>query len=263
MHVARYRPSAALLADGRVLVAGGVYADEERFEARASAELFDPETGAWSKTRPMNTARYGARAVTLQDGRVLVVGGTDDDDSPLRSAEIYDPDSGRWASAGSLSTPRNAFTLTLLPDGSVLAAGGEAEGSWSGGKPLASVERFDPDAGTWSAAAPMASPRAEHVAAMLGDGRLLVAGGNDRRLQASDADEGFPDPTGSAEIYDPVADSWAPTVPLATPRAGASAVALPDGSVLVVGGYGSWGPMSTPYCPGELASAERYVPGGG
>jgi hypothetical protein len=73
----------------------------------------------------------------------------------------------------------------------------------------------------------------------------------------------FPPPTASTEIYDPVTDSWSTAAPMASRRAAASAVALDDGSVLVTGGYGSWGQVSTPYCPNELATAERYLPAGG
>ena len=263
MHVARYQPSASVLADGRVLVAGGVYADENSFDTRASAELFDPKTGKWSVTGAMKTARSAAPAVTLQDGRVLVVGGVDSDGKPLRSAEAFDPGTGRWSSTGSLATARAGFTLTLLPDGTVLVVGGDPGGSWANEKPLASAERFDPSTGKWSPAAAMGTPRTLHVAALLGDGRVLVAGGNDRALEAAGTSEdGFPPPTASAEIYDPVNDSWTPTTPMASPRAAAAAVTLTDGSVLVTGGYGSWGPLSTPYCPDELATAERYVPGG-
>jgi hypothetical protein len=211
----------------------------------------------------MKTARYAASAVTLDDGRVLVVGGIDSEGDVLRTAEVFDPDSGRWSSAGSLAKARAGFTLTLLPDGSVLAVGGDPGGSWASDKPLASAERFDPSSGTWSPAASMATPRTLHVAALLEDGRVLVAGGNDRALKPGRTlDDGFPPPTTSAEIYDPVTDSWTATTPMKSPRAAAAAATLADGSVLVAGGYSGWGPMSTPYCPHELATAERYVPGG-
>ena len=73
----------------------------------ATAELFDPATGSWSSTGPMQYARFGASAVTLSDGRVLVFGsgGGDGAASPsmrgaFDNAEIYDPATGqvqpRW-----------------------------------------------------------------------------------------------------------------------------------------------------------------------
>jgi hypothetical protein len=133
---ARTNPSGATLKDGRVLVAGGYFyngepvgavrpnADLAAFVpggglhdidiptfavAMATAELFDPATGAWSQTGPMTFARTGAPAVTLADGRVLVVGseggaggGVEVDERSHDSAEIYDPATGRFSLAGTL-----------------------------------------------------------------------------------------------------------------------------------------------------------------
>ena len=71
--------------------------------------------------------------------------------------------------------------------------------------------------------------RGVHVAASLPDGRVLIAGGRSSVLkdQATLA---------SAEIYDPLADRWLPAAPMNVPRESATATALPDGRVLVVGG---------------------------
>jgi hypothetical protein len=56
-----------------------------------------------------------------------------------------------------------------------------------------------------------------------------------------------------AELYDPVAETWAATSDMIQTRLGHTATLLPDGRVLVVGGAGS-----------ELqAAAELYDPGGG
>ena len=112
---ARTDPIAAVLPDGRVLVAGGYYLSGETsridtgsetalaayrstpasvpmppgailadadpgtpIAALATAELYDPVTDTWSATGPMRYARYGAEAATLADGRVLVVGSSDE-----------------------------------------------------------------------------------------------------------------------------------------------------------------------------------------
>jgi len=115
--IARTDPIAAVLADGRVLVAGGYYlsgttghvdpgpgsaladsrlapliavpevilADmhpEPQVAALAKAELFSWADDRWTPTGPMRYARHGAAAVTLSDGRVLVVGGVDSDGKP-------------------------------------------------------------------------------------------------------------------------------------------------------------------------------------
>jgi hypothetical protein len=114
LNTARTSPAIALLPDGRVLVAGGYYRDdlaanptgivladvapEFSYVALASAELFDPATGRWTMTSSMHYARIGARAVTLGDGRILIVGGTTilHPGGQNMIGEIYDPRTGRW-----------------------------------------------------------------------------------------------------------------------------------------------------------------------
>jgi len=70
--------STSVLADGRVLLAGGVYTAGELISADpvTRAEIYDPAAGSWSLAAPLPAARASAIAVTLTDGRVLLVGGT-------------------------------------------------------------------------------------------------------------------------------------------------------------------------------------------
>jgi WD40 repeat protein len=94
--------TATLLSDGRVLIAGGsdmrVIAGDSSNPGGtvaggtlASAELYDPKTGAFSPTASMTTARADQTATLLSDGRVLIAGGSDSSLSPLSSAELYQP----------------------------------------------------------------------------------------------------------------------------------------------------------------------------
>jgi len=79
MTIARMNQSATLLADGRVLIAGG--------SGDASAELYDPATGNFSAIGAMVAVRFPVDRDAAGDGRVLILGGAAD---PL-SAELYDP----------------------------------------------------------------------------------------------------------------------------------------------------------------------------
>ena len=99
MASARGYHTATLLADGRVLVAGGSSSPE----VLASAELYDPKSGTFSPTGSMSIARAGYHTATLlPDGRVLVAGGSPTGDSrdALASTERYDPKTGTFSPTG-------------------------------------------------------------------------------------------------------------------------------------------------------------------
>jgi hypothetical protein len=132
-----------------------------------------------------------------------------------------------WRATGELNVARFLHTATLLDDGRVLVVGGHGDG-WSR---LDSAELYDPRTGMWTLTGSLGTARVWHTATLLNDGRVLVAGG--------DTSSGAPDfgRTGTAEIYDPAAGTWQPTSAMTTARCCHTASALPDGRVLVAGGY--------------------------
>jgi len=191
MGSSRQGQTATLLLDGRVLVVGG--AGEVRLAEGpaygATAELYDPQTGRWAETESLSMARAGHTATLLPDGKVLVVGGSIDDDATARSAELFDPLSGSWTLTSSMASARTGHIATILADASVLVAGGVGLGS----DPLrlASAELYDPVRGTWTETASMPAPGSGQTATLLPDGRVLVVGDYDFESHAS------------AAIYDP------------------------------------------------------------
>jgi hypothetical protein len=78
-HLSPDGPTNAVLADGRVFIAGGVVEDEEGYLGvfLARAEVFDPDTGLLSEVASMPAVRFASTVVPLDDGSVLVVGGVD------------------------------------------------------------------------------------------------------------------------------------------------------------------------------------------
>jgi hypothetical protein len=260
LNTARTLAGAALLPDGRVLVAGGLFMDRDSGEQGRtldSTEIWDPRTGTWSRSGRLAQGRFQASAVTLADGRVLIVGGpTSRENQPVPdvSAEILDPRSGTWSSAGTLSAPRRGFALVALDDGGAIVAGGRDYGRIPA-PTVATVERFDPTTNRWTAVADLPAAVLGASGVRLADGRVLLAGG------ASDAlfETGL---SRDAVLFDPATGSWTATAPMPTGRAGASAVTVGDGSVLLVGGSISGGEQfSTPGCPEAHPNAIRYVSG--
>ncbi|MDQ2997562.1 MAG: hypothetical protein M3R61_10965, partial [Chloroflexota bacterium] len=205
-------------------------------------EVYSSTTNTWTPGTPLATPRWGHTATLLPDGRVLVAGGN----VPIKIAEIYDPASGEWSTTGPMKEQREAHTATLLLDGRVLVAGTLPFGGSPYPAPgfpslLPSTEVYSSTTNTWATGAPMSTPRWDHTATLLPDGRVIMIGGYSWYGQVQ----------ASVEIFDPASDRWYAARPLSSPRANHTATLLADGTILVVGGDTASGSTNT---------AERYDP---
>jgi hypothetical protein len=90
----------------------------------------------------MNGEHLGGTATLLEDGSVLVAGGSSSDGFDRGGDERYDPGTGSWAATASMLEGRTNHTATLLDDGSVLMAGGVSPGGM-----LATAELYEPGSG--------------------------------------------------------------------------------------------------------------------
>jgi hypothetical protein len=121
MSVPRAAQSAALLANGHVLVAGGWSDGSE--SGLASAEEYVPGSG-WHPVGSMPGPHAQGRLVGLEDGTLLEVGGVDAAGKATVETDIYYPVSKVWQRTGSLPQAVYWPAVTVLSDGRVLAVGG-------------------------------------------------------------------------------------------------------------------------------------------
>jgi hypothetical protein len=154
-------------------------------DALASAELYDPATGAFAEISGVPIGGH-MTATSLSNGRVLITG-TDGG----AAAELYDEATGKFTPTGSMSTTRGDGTATRLADGRVLLARG-----WWGNDALASAELYDPATGKFSRTGSMGTPHLMNTATLLPSGKLLIAGGC--------LDAFFCHPGATTELFDPL-----------------------------------------------------------
>src|SRR5215471_7286101 len=175
----------------------------------------------WIAQRPMSVARQGACAASLLDGRVLVTGGSDANESALSSAELFNADQG-FSPVTSMYTGRTGHVCAMLPGGSVMVAGGIGPD----GSTLSSAQVFDPAFGTWRSAGSMTVPRSGATASLMKGGKVLIAGGQSFSVASS-----------SLEVFDPVSRTFSAVIgTMSSPRYQHAAAVLSDGRVLVAGG---------------------------
>jgi hypothetical protein len=144
---------------------------------------------------------------------------------------------------GTLVYPRYIHTATRLADGRVLLVAGIAQNV--GASTL--CEYYDPARNSWKATGSLNQSRYNHRSVLLPDGRVLAISGEDASTNALT----------SAELYDPATGTWSFTGSLSLGRAmGFDAILLPNGQVLVAGGYNGFN-------GGALTSCELYNPATG
>jgi hypothetical protein len=299
MTKAREGHAAVLLADGRVLIMGGNVLFVGKcpmaciLPSTASVEVYDPITRKFSLGGSLAEPRSDVKALLLDDGRVLVYGGLDYDNT----IEIFDP--ARRASvvvkAPAGKTLPAAATMVKLADGRVLIAGGTYDQAAS----TSNVTLiFDPATGGFGDGPLMAKPRQRATATLLDDGRVLIAGGDymegfngntndsvelvDPSMPVYQAKLFAPTHTPSsatlladgrvlllesaptdsttncvtpvpAEIFDPRTDTFTTAGPMSTPRFLSTAIGIQDRRVIVLGGL-------DPTCNGVNTTVEAFDP---
>lgn len=223
MGTMRTRHTATLLKTGQVLVIGGF----DGIAALSTCELYNPETNSWSATNaPLAVARYRHSATFRPgDGTVVVAGGFNETQGPLKATEIYDPETKSFSAGGNLTTQRYDHSAVLLPNGSILAAGGV---STALGAVTKTAETFL--GSSWSPANDMVNAHAGATATLRPNGSVYVVGGY---VNAAG------DSTAEVDVYDGANWTSPAAGDLPFPRKHHAAGLLPDGTLIVAGGFGS------------------------
>lgn len=239
----RAKESAFGLADGRLLVVGGVDTSKPfgvpcrpgaPDRVLSSTEIFDRKTSRWISAGSLRHRQYAPTLLGLEDGRVLAINGTicispQDTTScgndlcwRTNIGEVWDPahpHEWREIAPALVKQPQGA-TAVVMGDGRVLLVGGAAPGE-------PQCELWNPTTNRWTVPASQPKRRSLVTATTLADGRVLVAGGETAGTEASLAD---------AEVFDPRAERWTQVAPMLSGRREHSATLLTDGRVLVAGG---------------------------
>jgi hypothetical protein len=222
----------------------------------------------WEQAMTLATARQMHTATALGGGprdnvtEVLICGGATGSITvpfPLDSAELFSPLLRAVTPLPPLSLPRAGHRAVRLPNGLVLITGGVT----TGGLVTATCELFVPGANVFVPAPSMSAPRAGHALTLLDDGRVLVSGGvADYQNTSTDFIAALNTAQDTAEVFDPVANTWSPLPTMASKRLGHSQTKLADGRVLVTSGiFGGYsGQLGGGQVPRYTASCEVFDP---
>jgi len=223
MATPRMGHTATLLPNGKVLIAGGGDGHNSVYD---SMELYDPTTGTFTATGGMTVSRFLHTATLLLNGKVLLAGGY----TTNGAAELYDPTTGTSTATGSMKVDRNSPTATLLPNGKVLVAGGNVSILMCASCQVwASAELYDPTTGLFAATSNMTMTRTNHAATLLGNGKVLLTGGEGGYVPNSN----FPE---SAELFDPTTEKFTVAGIMMAARKYPTATLLPRSELVLVAG---------------------------
>ena len=121
LSAARHSFGISTLSDGRVLLTGGsAEGNSLNGAGLKSVDIYDPENNRFAPASPTAFGRSLHAQVTLRDGRVIVIGGAQN------NAEIYSPMTNQWTTcAGLLPTTLKDMKAFETFDGRVFVAGGQ------------------------------------------------------------------------------------------------------------------------------------------
>jgi Concanavalin A-like lectin/glucanases superfamily/Galactose oxidase-like, Early set domain/Bacterial Ig domain len=230
-----------LLPDGRLLVLGGHLAN---FVGIPDANIFNPSTSTWTQIPSMGFGRWYPTAITLPDGRVLVVAGDDGCHGCVAAIpEIYNPATNSWVQLNGAANSIPQYPhLFVLSDGRILATGTFEQ-------PIA-TQILDVNTQTWSIVDPVVLDG--HSSVMYAPDKFMKSG------TSANSDAPYWPAENSTYVLDmtQAQPTWRETAPMAYPRSYHTLTILPDGNVLATGGNVTTDPhdQTQPVYPAEMWS---------
>jgi hypothetical protein len=234
---------ATLLTNGDVLITGGFdsYRPTYSFgDYEYTYDLFytaNEQTDWRDGPYPiMLDKRFMHGSTLLDDGRVLLSGGFNQEDQYLTACEIYDAAGDSCLAVANMITPRQGHGAFQLADGRVFVCGGATAVNVY----TRNCEIYNPATDTWSSTPAMREPRRQPSHVQLEDGRILVAGN-----------------TFSATVEACIpGGEWVYQHELLEARFLFTMTLFENGVILVAGGVDNTAPGNT----GFMTSCELYVP---
>jgi hypothetical protein len=161
--------ASAVLADGRLVVAGGEYSDTSGSNTQDESpkcEIYDPVANAWTQiATPGNLTQVGdAACCMLADGRLLI--------ADINSTKTFtlDPATLQWSTAAA----NGAKAMNPQEESWVLMADGTVVTPQCANPPNA--EKYDPASDRWVTAGALAANIVENASSEIGPGVLLPNG---------------------------------------------------------------------------------------
>ncbi|HQK10766.1 MAG TPA: T9SS type A sorting domain-containing protein [Candidatus Marinimicrobia bacterium] len=224
LNQARTEHRAILLADGKVLVVGGIGPGSPGL--LSSSEIYDLETETWSLTDSLNIARYDFDLVKLLNNKTLVIGGNVPNVGCVPDCELFDLEDETWSFTGPLNIARNwdhpNHATVLLPEGEVLVINGYT----IGGVTTKTCEIYNPETEVWRLTNPSQQGHPDLLGGMLSNGLVLSFHSYPSGSQGP-----------SAEIYDQETEEWTYTGKSIIERNCAVGTIIPSGFLLVGGAW--------------------------
>ncbi len=165
----------------------------------------------FSPPAPLPARAEAAYGETTHGGFLYVIGGGNSGVA-LSDLQRYDPVLNAWTTLAPMPTARAGAAAAVIDDGIFVIGGRQStSGPCSGGPYLQTVEKYDIDTDTWSAVAPLLTPRSD-LAAVAHGGKIFVFGGCTGTASA-------PSVTGEVDMYDPQTNTWTTLPSMTTARA--------------------------------------------